>query len=193
MNTILATPASLTLPPFTMPSTIATRRLRLVPWRSDHFPRVAVFNRDPRATRFLGGASTDDGAAWRAFAAIAGHWTLRGYGLYAVEEESGLLVGGVGLYHPQDWPEPELGYLLLPDRQGRGYATEAARAVRDAAMARGLVRLASFIHPENRASIRLAERLGARAEGTRDLYGTTFVRYCHDMAGAAHASSSTLH
>ena len=70
-----------------------------------------------------------------------------------------------GITHPVEYPEPELGWLLFEGHEGKGYALEAAtQAKRFAFDDAGLDRLVSYIDPNNRRSIRLAERLGA----TRD-------------------------
>jgi RimJ/RimL family protein N-acetyltransferase len=67
--------------------------------------------------------------------------------------------------------EREIGWALVRAHWGRGYATEAARAVRDWARAeRGYDRLISLIDPANVASQRVAERLGARPTETVQLF-----------------------
>ena len=54
-------------------------------------------------------------------AGMEGHWALRGFGPYAiVEKESGALVGAAGLWHPGDFPETEVKWLLLREFWGRG-------------------------------------------------------------------------
>ena len=117
--------------------------------------------------------------AWRQLAQYVGHWVLRGYGYWAVKErETGRLAGCVGLWRSEGWPELELGYWLVPEMQGRGYAVEAGRAARDHAWS--VVRpesLVSYIHPENPASMRVAERLGAKREELIELldYGPHWV------------------
>ena len=64
-------------------------------------------------------------------ATYLGHWALRGYGNWAIEEKaSGALVGYSGLWNPEGWPEPEMMWGLAADAHGRGYATEAARRAR---------------------------------------------------------------
>lgn len=163
-----------------MPQTIATPRLMLTQWRADHFEVVAAYNADAQSTRYTGGVlSRED--AWRGLAEMIGHWALRGFGLYAVEEPSGALIGGVGLYFPEGWPALELGFDLMPPARGKGYATEAAAAVRDRAAANGLTELSSLIHPENRASIAVAERLGAVHDGMLDVRGVPHRHYRHAM------------
>ncbi len=75
---------------------------------------------------------------------------------------SGECVGQVGINHGPLFPEKELGWLVYEAAEGFGYATEAAAALRDwANQALGLTGLVSYIDLENRASIKVAERLGA--------------------------------
>ena len=81
------------------------------------------------------------------------------------DRATGGYLGEVGLYQPAHYPEPELGWILMADAEGRGLAEEAARAVRAWAYASlGLETLVSYIARGNARSIRLAERLGAVAE-----------------------------
>jgi RimJ/RimL family protein N-acetyltransferase len=60
----------------------------------------------------------------------------------------------------------ELGFVFHPDHHGRGYATEAARAMlRLAFEGYGLHRVEGRAEPRNTASIRVLERIGMRREG----------------------------
>jgi RimJ/RimL family protein N-acetyltransferase len=142
---------------------VETKRLVLRGWRPEDFEAYAAITADPEVTRYLGGVL---GAAqsWRQLALHAGHWSLRGYGNWAVERrEDGVLLGRAGLWCPEGWPGLEVGWLLARPAWGQGYATEAARAATDWAWsALPAERLISVIHPENDRSIRLAERLGMR-------------------------------
>ncbi|MSR60370.1 MAG: N-acetyltransferase [Planctomycetaceae bacterium] len=62
-------------------------------------------------------------------------------------------------------PETEIGYRLARPHWGRGYATEAARALRDYGFGTlSLARLIALIDPRNAASIRVAEKIGLRYE-----------------------------
>ena len=95
-------------------------------------------------------------------------WRRFGIGKFVVERrQDGLVVGRVGvqLLDPETWEvaaapggRPELGWTLRPEHWGNGYATEAARAVRDWF---GGSRLISLIPPDNLRSQRVAGRLGA--------------------------------
>jgi RimJ/RimL family protein N-acetyltransferase len=70
------------------------------------------------------------------------------------------LLGRAGLHPWPAWGEVELGYVLVRAAQGRGYATEAATAWMDTAFGvLGPDRLTAVIHPDNRPSRALAERL----------------------------------
>ncbi len=113
----------------------------------------------------------DRARAWRHMAALVGHWTLRGYGIWAVEEKgSQEFVGSIGLWFPEGWPELELGYWLVPEAHGKGYATEAGMKSRDYAFDQlGAKTLVSYIDPTNEPSKKVAERLGAGYEKTIEL------------------------
>ncbi len=151
-------------------SSVQTARLLLRPWKNEDFEGYAAYYADEETARFVGGRSSRE-AAWRRMASLIGHWALRGFGYWAVEERgTGRFVGCAGLWHSDGWPELELGYWLVPAMQGKGYATEAAGRARDWAFAElGAETLVSYIDPSNEASKHVAERLGARYESTIEL------------------------
>ena len=94
--------------------TLETERLRLRPWRDDDLDAFAVFTADRKATEFVGGTFSR-GDTWRRIAMFLGHWQLRGYGNWVIEEKaSGAFVGYSGLWKPDGWPEPEIMWGLLP-------------------------------------------------------------------------------
>ena len=138
--------------------------------KSDVQPMLAFFADEE--SRFYGGP-LEAGQAWRRVATYAGQWLLNGFGEWALElKESGQFVGFCGPWHPPDLPEPEIAWALLPEFYGKGYATEAATRVliyvyRDL----GWTTAMSLIEAENQASIRLAERLGAKFERNYQEYG----------------------
>lgn len=149
---------------------IETDRLLLRGFTQDDFDIYAAYYADPTTARFVGGQMSRE-KAWRHMASIVGHWELKGFGQWAVEERSsGELVGCVGLWEPEGWPEMEVGYWLLETAQGKGYATEATIAARDFAYdALKATTLVSYIDPANKPSMRLAERMGAKLEKTIEL------------------------
>jgi RimJ/RimL family protein N-acetyltransferase len=140
---------------------IETARLRLrAPQLTDFDAWAEVFCGPAGA--HLGGPFDRD-AAFTEFTATCGLWLLRGHGLWTVESKAGgEVLGFVLIGFEAGDQEPELGYLFRPIAEGRGYATEAAAALRDHAFSGlGMARLVSYIDPANRRSQRVAERLGA--------------------------------
>ncbi|HET9952075.1 MAG TPA: GNAT family N-acetyltransferase [Candidatus Eisenbacteria bacterium] len=159
---------------------LETERLVLRMFREGDFEAFARIGADPDVARYLGnGLPLTRQEAWRSLAAHLGHWTLRGYGMFAIEEKAtGEFVGRAGFFNPEGWPGFELGWTLARERWGRGYATEAARRLLDHAFAEmGRDHVISVIQPENAASIRVAERIGERLERTTELSGREVLIY----------------
>ena len=105
------------------------------------------------------------GDAWRWFALNVGHWHIRKYGYFTIETKSGEIAGMTGIWNPETWPEPEVGWVLFEGFEGKGLALEASRLVRQWAYEElKFTTLTSNIIPNNKRSIRLAERLGAKFE-----------------------------
>lgn len=160
--------------PESMAPRLTTERLILRMFRGEDFEDYARLMADPEVTRFLGNRKPLDRLeAWRAMAAIIGHWSLRGYGTWALEEKAGgRFVGRVGFFDPEGWPGFELGWVLAREHWGKGYATESARrALAFAFTELGREHVISLIERENTASQRVAERLGERLEGTAEIFG----------------------
>lgn len=160
--------------------TLSTDRLLLRPFRDQDLDAYAAICSDPEVMRYLGDGKTLSRAdAWRQMALILGHWQLRGHGMWAVEErQSGLLIGRIGFWQPEGWPGFELGWALGRDWWGKGYATEGARAALSFAFTSlDQEHVISLIHPENRASSRVAERLGEHLEGETELFGRLVLIY----------------
>jgi RimJ/RimL family protein N-acetyltransferase len=161
---------------------LRTERLLLRAFTQTDFAAFAHIVADPEVVRYL-----DDGEpitpeeCWRGMALFIGHWHLRGYGWWAVEDRrSGDFLGRIGLYNPEGWPGIEIGWLLRRDVWGAGLATEgAAAALTFAFDVVGTDHVISLIDPANGRSIRVAEKLGERYEQTIDhcdktvsVYGT---------------------
>jgi RimJ/RimL family protein N-acetyltransferase len=153
---------------FTAPELLETPRLILRMFDDKDWDALAELFGDEACVRYTTGSTQTRWQSWRTLAAYVGHWTLRGYGPYAVTDRvTGDTLGTVGLWFPGDWPEPEVKWALIRRFWGQGYATEAAAAV--IAMAKGDLgwgRLISLIVPENHASKAVARRLGGVHEKT---------------------------
>lgn len=145
--------------------TLRTDRLILRPMAAGDVVHEQAFYGSDRAA-FVGGPM-HPADTWRYVATYIGHWHLRGYGTFAVEEAaSGTYCGHVGPWFPEGWPEPEISWTLMAGAEGRGIAFEAATAARDwAYRCLGWTTSISLIDADNRRSALLAERLGARREG----------------------------
>ena len=143
---------------------LTTERLTLRAPRLADFEPYAAFFASPRSVHEGGPMSRFD--SWREFATGIGGWTLRGYGVWSIEDRtSRTYLGETGIFHPDYYPEPELGWTLTPEAEGKGIAREAALAARGWAYGvAGIATLVSYIAPANARSIRLAERLGARPD-----------------------------
>jgi RimJ/RimL family protein N-acetyltransferase len=158
---------------------LETERLILRGWRPEDFEAYARFMADPDVTRYLTGEPMSRNDAWRNMAMVVGHWMLRGYGMWAVEQKSdGAFVGRVGMYCPEGWPAIEVGWTLGKDYWGQGYATEAARAAMAYAFfTQNLERVISVIQIDNVPSQAVATRLGETRGPRHDVVhgGKTFV------------------
>ena len=107
--------------------------------------------------------------AWFAFLTGIGHWQWHGFGFFTlVARGQSLPLGRVGLLKHSNWPKVELAWHLFEGAEGKGYATEAGRAVRSwAFQAHGLSQLVSYIDCNNTRSQAVAKRLGAETDGAR--------------------------
>ncbi len=157
-----------------------TDRLILRGFEETDLDAYADMVADPEVTRYLGdGKTLSRSDAWRQMAMFAGHWALRGFGLWAVEEKSsGTFIGRVGCLEPEGWPAFEIGYTLSRAAWGRGYASEAAAfSLQYARETLRRTEIASLIRPANAASIRVAESLDASPAETIEFFGAPTVVY----------------
>ena len=142
-----------------------TERLMLRRPAPSDWEAFRAFMFSDRAAEF--GSHRHLGKAFRAFAGELGHWEIFGYGMFAVTPRGeDRAVALVGPWTPPDWPEKELGWMVLDAKaEGKGIAREAAEA------ALGHVwralrwdTVVSYIAEGNARSVALAERLGARLD-----------------------------
>jgi RimJ/RimL family protein N-acetyltransferase len=149
---------------------LETPRLLLRPARREDFEGFAAFMADPGSARFLGGVQPRS-VAWRGFLTMAGAWAIQGFAMFSVvEKSSGRWIGRVGPWHPEGWPGTEVGWGIVHDRCGLGYATEAAAATIDWAFAElGWTEVIHTIDVDNVASHAVARKLGSRNRGRGQL------------------------
>ena len=144
--------------------TVETERLFLRPPTIEDWPLYCELMASPRS-KFMGGPFLPN-TAWGMFCRDVAQWELMGHGALMMEDRlSGACLGQVGINSAPPFPGHELGWLVYPEAEGKGYAYEAALAMRDWAFNTfGLKTLVSYIDPKNSKSRKLAERLGAVEE-----------------------------
>ncbi|GMU44001.1 MAG: GNAT family N-acetyltransferase [Xanthomonadales bacterium] len=146
-------------------------RLRLRELRADDAPRVLALVNEPGWLRHIGDRGVRDLADALAYVRDGplAMYARHGFGLWALERrEDEVWLGMCGLLKRETLADVDLGYALLQEHWGRGYALEAAQACVALARERfGLARLVAIVDPQNAASIRLLCRLGMRHEDTR--------------------------
>lgn len=167
----------------TLGPTLETARLLLRPPTADDVEPYSAFMASEATARFVGGVQTPS-VAWRGLASIAGSWALNGFSMFSfIEKATGRWVGRGGPWQPYGWPGTEVGWGIIADAQGKGYAKEAATAAIDWAFdVLGWSEVIHCIDPENAPSIGVARALGSSVvrrqvpapppiEATWDLYG----------------------
>ncbi len=153
--------------PYIIP-TLSTERLLLRAFKKDDLDPFASMVSDievmQRAT--YDGTTMTRTQAWNWLCFMLGHWHMRGFGIWGIEESSsGELIGRIGLQFLDSFDDVELVWMLAASAWGKGFASEGARAVIDFGLNRlALPRIAAVIRRENKSSIRLAERLGMEME-----------------------------
>ena len=176
-----------TLLPFATPAVpvLVTERLVLsAPVLAD-FEHAAAYHASDRAV--WEGGPYHRHHAWRIWAADVALWMLKGYGPFRVaHRETGEWLGEVGIFHGDEFPEAELGWMVAPHAEGKGYAAEAARAVMLWIRQHfGWDDIVNIIDPKNQRSIALALRLGGRIDTKREGIDPGDVVIVHDLRGLA--------
>ncbi len=153
---------------------LETERLRLEPWAPQHGGLIVRLSALPAVMRFIGtGETWMPARAEESHARALVHWRTHGFGWrLARTRERGEVVGLIALNLAGDGlagiapDDHEIGWWLDPACQGRGYATEGARALQAEAFGPlGARRLVARVALENTGSIGVARRLGLEPAG----------------------------
>jgi RimJ/RimL family protein N-acetyltransferase len=152
---------------------IETRRLILRPHTLDDFEAWHELFSDAELFRFITKAKPSREDSWNRLLRYAGHWSVLGFGLFAVfEKETQTLIGEVGFadFHrglgDHFDKSPEAAWIFARAAQGRGHAYEAMAAARDWLHAsKPSPRTVCIINPENAPSLALAAKLGYTSFG----------------------------
>lgn len=175
--------------PAVVPERIETGRLLLRRFEEIDRAEMVRFYGDPGVMAIRKYGARDPEAASAAFDVLMRHWQMHGFGLYAViERESGAFCGECGLRYTDDGAEVELSYGLFAPFRGKGYATEAAAAVRDIAL--GVLKLPVLVarsRGDNRGSHKVLEKVGMVFDGRQESPGHDYgvVKYVmHSESGS---------
>ena len=172
-----------------MQTVIETERLRLEPFALSHLSGLRAMDDDPEIMRYINAGqvkSADETLA--TIERVQQRWQRYGFSWWALREKSSdEIVGAACLQHlaNQEHAPLEIGWRLLRSAQGKGYATEAARAiVRYASEQVGTDYLVAVADPENLPSHRVMQRLGMRYRGIEQHYDQPCVVYELKMKSA---------
>jgi len=173
-----------------IPTLHAGRLILRAPSLDDFASSFAMWS-DAGVTRHITGKPNTREEVWGRLLRYAGHWCLMGYGYWVVEDAAdGGYVGEVGFgdYRRDIDPPldgiPEIGWVLAPSAQGRGFASEAATralAWRDAALPPGDT--VCLIQPQNAPSLRVAAKLGFTVAGVSVHRGESTVILRRGLGG----------
>ncbi len=166
---------------FLIPTSLETERLYLRMFRETDWWDLHEYYSDPDCTKYTVRKPLNENESWQKLSALLGHWQLRRYGSYALENKiSKKVIGFAGLDYPSDWPEPEIQWALSRQFWGKGYASEAVRAIKQmTAEYLPDLPLISLIHPGNANSINLAKAVGACFEKEYLFRNDTWNIYRH--------------
>ncbi|MGG4607201.1 GNAT family N-acetyltransferase [Providencia sp. Me31A] len=147
---------------------IETQRLILSKHKVEDFPALTQLWAAESMVRYIGGIPSTERESWMRMLAYGGLWPLLGFGYWAVrEKDTRKYVGDLGFadFHRMVEPKvtgiPEAGWVISPEFQGKGYATEAMQAALVWLKGQNKYRQTiCFIEPRNTASIRVAEKVG---------------------------------
>ncbi|HEX8216864.1 MAG TPA: GNAT family N-acetyltransferase [Allosphingosinicella sp.] len=170
---------------------LETPRLVLRLYTAADHDCVHRLSSDPETFRYSHHGPLGPEESWAMLLRHVGHWALRGWGVFGVEDkESGALIGQAGLSDfrrrlgPDFDNDPEISWSFEARVHGRGYATEAAQGALDwIERTHGAPRTVCLIHEENFSSLRVAGKLGYREFGRREYRGYPAILFERRAAG----------
>lgn len=157
---------------------IVTPRLLLRPFEVDDLPDVAALFADPEVMHFIGEVRTEEESREKLHRMMS-DFEHRGFGMFAVvDRREKKFIGRCGLQPLPGTDLLELGYTFVRSAWGKGYATEASKAVMHRAFDEWrLDEVVAIAVPENTASIHVMHKLGMQYERSETFYGKSCVLY----------------
>lgn len=156
------------------PYPLRSERLALTDLREHDFASTYAMDTDEQVMRYIGGAETRPFDEYRAFITQRlGLWLSDRFHMWAMRPHGGEeFLGWVMLKPIRDTPHVEVGYRMPPSSWGKGYATEATRAVLDYGFNTvGLDEITAVTHPDNAASQHVLTKCGLKRDGTLNYNG----------------------
>ncbi|XUA21100.1 GNAT family N-acetyltransferase [Citrobacter sp. OP27] len=161
---------------------LETARLKLEPFNDSHYEGLRVMDSDPNVMRYItkGIVKTPE-ETWEGIRRVQARWDKYGFSWWAIKEKSSnVIVGAACLQHLAnvDGAPLEIGWRLVPKHKGKGYATEAAKAIIDFAAKRvKATYLVAVADPENMPSQRVMQRLDMTYKAIEQHYDAPCVVY----------------
>jgi ribosomal-protein-alanine N-acetyltransferase len=147
---------------------LETERLHLRQLSSEDAEFILELLNEPSFIRNIGdrGVRTFEGANSYIINGPVASYAKNGFGLYLVKlKETAEPIGMCGLIKRDTLEDVDIGYAYLPRFWSKGYAVEAAQAVKEYAKSViGLHRMVAIVDPENAGSIRVLEKIGLQFE-----------------------------
>ncbi len=158
---------------------VETERLLLRKWKDEDAAAVADIYLKPEVMKFIPGGVWSPDRTARAIARMRELDIEHGYGFYPVVVKSlGTIIGHCGLGLLEQTPEIEVAYILDSPHWGRGYASEAVRAILTHGFSRlNIPRIVAVAFPENVRSIGVMRSVGMTPIGLAHHFGATLVKY----------------
>ncbi|WP_347113069.1 GNAT family N-acetyltransferase [Leclercia sp. S52] len=161
---------------------LETPRLKLEPYDDSHYEGLRVMDSDAGVMRYItGGIVKTPEETWEGIRRVQARWDKYNFSWWAIREKSsGAIVGAACLQHLAnvDGAPLEIGWRLVPEHNGKGYATEAAKAIVNyAAEQVGATYLVAVADPENIPSQRVMQRLGMTYKAIEQHYDVPCVVY----------------
>lgn len=165
---------------------LETARLRLEPWNDSHYEGLRVMDSDAGVMRYINNGIVKTPEETReGIRRVNARWEKYGFSWWAIKEKpTGAIVGAACLQHLAnvDGAPLEIGWRLVPEHTGKGYATEAAEAIIAFAAERvGATYLVAVAEPENIPSQRVMQRLGMTWKAIEEHYDVPCVVYELDI------------
>lgn len=161
---------------------LETTRLRLEPYNDSHYEGLRAMDNDSEVMRYINKGIVKTPEETREnIRRVQSRWQKYGFSWWAIKEKaSGVVVGAACLQYLAnvEGAPLEIGWRLIPEHNGKGYATEAAKAIIDfAAEHIGADYLVAVADPENIPSQRVMQRLGMAYKAIEQHYDEPCVVY----------------